>query len=587
MKKNIICSKGGIALKDDVILETLEEILDDSELTKKLMELKDISSVYKFLHSLNSSVTPENLEKWMETNMINNTNFNLNKLSSEDLECVAGGVNNTAAKATLLSAMMVLGNSGFLSNNTSNAAYQTNDSHYREVQKNKSKIEILKEFVLPTLPVMIPAGIAIGATGAYLIHQKYKKNNTNENRPDNPSNITSKNKNDRKVNNAVDAPFVGLQNSGNTCFANAYLQLLDSIHGSFAGDVESILDGNGGSDDLARRLNASINFIDEKLNAAKYSIKADNDFRGIYNILTTFQGQWNLAWYTLLLGCSFSANTKNNILNNFFYLNKPLDCTWTGFAQNFKTIFLDNENYYDSLKDHGCSQENVDLIKIHARNLEPKLNRLCILHELGENLKNQRESLANDVINNNNWHERAQQLLNIFSRMHQNQKSGSIDVSDFTRNLQREACTQEDPTEAFNNYLNLQTMLPYFIQGISEETANNWCDSLPKHSSLLGKGFLVSLNKNLTKDPNAKDVAPNLPEEITSEDGEKYRLKGIVCHQGDTIYGGHYIAYRWDENSSPWWKCNDSSVTQEHGNILEDSTVRKTAYVLAYEKVNN
>ena len=572
-------------MKNDIILETLEEILYDSELTKKLIELKDVPSVYKFFHSLNSSVTPKNLAKWMETNMINNTNFNLNKLSSEDLEYVAGGVNNTAAKATLLSAMMVLGNSGFLSNNTSNAAYQTNDSHYREVQKNRSKIEIFKEFILPTLPVMIPAGIAIGATGAYLIHQKYKKNNTKIG-PDDGSHVTSTNKNGREDNNAVDAPFVGLQNSGNTCFANAYLQLLDSIHGSFAGDVESILDGNGGSDDLARRLNASINFIDEKLNAAKYSIKADNDFRGIYNILTTFQGQRNLAWHNLLLVCSFSADTKNNILNNFLCINRPLDCTWTGFAQNFKTIFLDNENYYDSLKGHGCSQENVELIKKHARNLAPKLNELSDLYIRCENLKNQRGSLANDVINNNNWHERAQQLLNIFSRMHQNQQSGSIDVSDFTRNLQREAGTQEDPTDAFNEYLDLQTMLPYFIHGIREEISNNWCDSLPKHSSLLGKGFLVSLNKNLTEDHNAKNIEPNLPEEITSEDGENYRLKGIACRQGATIHGGHYIAYRWDESSNSWWKCNDSSVTQEHGNILEDSNVRKTAYVLAYEKVN-
>ena len=170
--------------------------------------------------------------------------------------------------------------------------------------------------------------------------------------------------------------------------------------------------------------------------------------------------------------------------------------------------------------------------------------------------------------------------------MHQNQQSGSIDVGDFTKELQQSRKnTQEDPTDAFNNYLSLYAMLPHFIQGIGRENANNWHESLPKYSNLLGKGFLVSLNRNLTIDPDAKNRETNLPEEITSEDGKKYRLKGIVCHLGGTIDWGHYVAHRWDENSNSWWQCNDSSVTQEHVNASKNSNIRKAAYLLAYERV--
>lgn len=69
-----------------------------------------------------------------------------------------------------------------------------------------------------------------------------------------------------------------------------------------------------------------------------------------------------------------------------------------------------------------------------------------------------------------------------------------------------------------------------------------------------------------------------LPEQIKNK-----KLKAIALHSGSTGNGGHWVAYKADDNGA-WWKCDGSSVTKEFSDTKSfiNNTYIKQNVALAY-----
>ena len=57
-----------------------------------------------------------------------------------------------------------------------------------------------------------------------------------------------------------------------------------------------------------------------------------------------------------------------------------------------------------------------------------------------------------------------------------------------------------------------------------------------------------------------------------------YTLKAAICHSGEYLNGGHYIAYV--NSNDAWYKCNDNEVSMSKVEDINESEI----YILSYEK---
>jgi uncharacterized UBP type Zn finger protein len=64
----------------------------------------------------------------------------------------------------------------------------------------------------------------------------------------------------------------------------------------------------------------------------------------------------------------------------------------------------------------------------------------------------------------------------------------------------------------------------------------------------------------------------------------EYELKSIVVHHGGSPNIGHYISFIKDKEGV-WRECDDDCITKQKGNVLEEKSVKKNAYILFYEKI--
>lgn len=59
-----------------------------------------------------------------------------------------------------------------------------------------------------------------------------------------------------------------------------------------------------------------------------------------------------------------------------------------------------------------------------------------------------------------------------------------------------------------------------------------------------------------------------------------YRLRSVICHEGETLSNGHHIAFGWTNNG--FYEFNDEKVSPISDNDLKN----KEAYLVFYEKYN-
>lgn len=65
-------------------------------------------------------------------------------------------------------------------------------------------------------------------------------------------------------------------------------------------------------------------------------------------------------------------------------------------------------------------------------------------------------------------------------------------------------------------------------------------------------------------------------------DPVRYEAKSFICHQGSSIYYGHYITYV--KTATGWWKCNDSHVEKVSESAAQSAI--KKSYVVSYTKTS-
>ena len=66
-------------------------------------------------------------------------------------------------------------------------------------------------------------------------------------------------------------------------------------------------------------------------------------------------------------------------------------------------------------------------------------------------------------------------------------------------------------------------------------------------------------------------------------DSQKYKLYGVVVHQGVSINHGHYVAYLKAGNSDFWYLADDEDVKM----VSEYQVMRQKAHLLFYQKIHN
>ncbi len=74
----------------------------------------------------------------------------------------------------------------------------------------------------------------------------------------------------------------------------------------------------------------------------------------------------------------------------------------------------------------------------------------------------------------------------------------------------------------------------------------------------------------------------NLPgSSVLTGEGGGYECDAFVCHRGDSMHGGHYVAYI--RTNGVWWLCDDEDVTPV--SMADVNQARRLAYLLHYRAV--
>lgn len=155
----------------------------------------------------------------------------------------------------------------------------------------------------------------------------------------------------------------------------------------------------------------------------------------------------------------------------------------------------------------------------------------------------------------------------------------SLDVND------EEICTLEDALEHFTKVESLREDNAVFCVKCAVKQSVTKCLRLATAPSILVchlKRFAVNrfgqpirLNKKITF-PKRLEIADYMSQ-LNKATPPPYDLVGILVHQGQTCDSGHYLSYV--KRLGQWYKCNDNVITQ----VDEETALDQQAYILVYE----
>lgn len=580
-------------LKNDVIYK----ISKNKRLIINLIRLPDVLPMYKFSYSIQKSVTLGDLKKWIDINVVNNKNFNLNHLSDKELSLVSGGKKNSRLQASVLSGLTILCSSRLLPNNNVGAISKSYQHHQNASIKSKSKNiskKILNDIVLPVLP-SVPIGLAIGTVAAYYLCTSSKHHEENEpvyqedqyKKP----NLQHKSKKVKPV-----LPFKGLLNNGMTCFGNALVQLLHGLPGF----KERLIQIN-------KNPYNSINLVVSEIANRKENI--DNQIK---KILKSYQFRTQCKnLYNLLENKTFTKKMRmlnNNTdfpINNFLRglaaikdsghknledLDNIGGLSLRAFIYYFRFLFLDSTHQSQYSKNALFVKKIPEIAKKHnlfskqirpiVKGLVPLVTSLEELSLLSSELSVQYEDLTDQPTQSENLINSSNLMLKIFNTIDRT-NCNVADIGEFTSLWQSTPHQQEDPIETLIK-MNLSAILPIHLCKVNHNNLTNWFNNL---NSVVSPEdyFLVSLNQGSSYEENPHDLAPKLPATLNINK-KTYILTAIVKHSGSRL-GGHCTTYRLDPKTNNWWYCDDACVSHQGSNILECDDVKRGAYILAYQKI--
>ncbi|MGL5263040.1 MAG: ubiquitin carboxyl-terminal hydrolase [Candidatus Rhabdochlamydia sp.] len=110
---------------------------------------------------------------------------------------------------------------------------------------------------------------------------------------------------------------------------------------------------------------------------------------------------------------------------------------------------------------------------------------------------------------------------------------------------------------------------------------------LPEHLFISLERFVPNWEnpKKPTKFTNPIEIPEQLDAKLLKKDAsnQKYELSSFIVHIGQTINGGHYIAYR--KVKDQWVKCNDGDIS--YPSKEEMLTAAKNSYICFYKLKND
>lgn len=130
----------------------------------------------------------------------------------------------------------------------------------------------------------------------------------------------------------------------------------------------------------------------------------------------------------------------------------------------------------------------------------------------------------------------------------------------------------ENPNLPLNKYNYLNALGTSFNEQVAE-----YIDDHDNKSCIVDIGRSVpGANRSMEK----QKFEITLPEQIKNK-----KLKAIALHSGSTGDGGHWVAYKADDNGA-WWKCDGSSVTKEFSDtksFINDTYIKQNVALAYYQ----
>jgi len=546
---------------EDPISRSLKKVIEDSDLCKTFAQMQDEEEVYRFLSQMDETITKEKFNEWLEDNMKNK--YKLDLLSGNELKKIAGGKGKDISKKAISAALatLVLGSPGASAGNKTKS--------FNPIQNSTSSV--YKKLFIASAAAAI--GVPTAGLGVYML-QKVARENFSKNRNSPALQGLGKNGNSGSsgeitggiaggyTSNYEEAPFSGIWNLGNTCFANGIFQCLHSIP-NLRENLEP------------KKLNAAIDAQKAKLRELEKQIQKvkseiEQPLMDLQQTLRKYEER-----------CLSEKDLEEMPVGGTILKKDPLKSVIDLDYENEKLIDIKNKiaqfndclnrpNFQPILNAYNFSANdrhliNYAIVQINGRTgqVEQILNQQLKL-KLEDNEKAQtkykflHKVLAEMDKNNSNIPE----AQNLIDAVFPNLQGDQADAEAFLRGLNLP-----------DSILNIKLLENLYTDSFEDDL----------NPRITGKedAFLVRIGYEFGHE---HEHALNILPELTQGEN-KFKLVCVAMHEG-TQNGGHYYAYRKHTDGS-WWKCNDGSVTKECNNdaeLLNIDYVKKHATLLTYVK---
>ena len=397
--------------------------------------------------------------------------------------------------------------------------------------------------------------------------------------------------------NFKEAPLIGLENIGATCYMNATLQCFSHIE-KFVDFFKYKSQPLNIYNSLPNSLTYSFKLLIDQLWPNNFDINkkgkiyyAPKDFKNkISQMNPLFEGVAandskdlvNFIIMTLHEELNKAKNLGNNGTQDYLIDQSDKEKVFGNFMANFTKMnqsIVSDLFYYTNCSITECSNCHVKLYNYQTN--------FFIVFPLEEVRKFQFEQIFQNMNNVNNMNMNNMMNMNFINFMGNNNNNFMIMNNNFflqNNNFQQNAV---DIFDCFN-YESKQNIM----SGENRMYCNNCkltCDSYMRNHIVTGPEiFIILLNRGKGIEFNIKLFFPeflDLSKYIEYiNTGYYYKLIGVITHIGESGMDGHFIAYCRDPLTEIWHKYNDVIVS-DVSDFQQEVINFAMPYLLFYQKI--
>ena len=349
---------------------------------------------------------------------------------------------------------------------------------------------------------------------------------------------------------------IGIKNIGNSCYMNSVLQVilrLDIIYEWFEGISEEKvkLMKNNKNMKLSYELYKLIDIIKNK----SQSLYIPHSMKKIIDSITDmFKGNDEHDAQEFFL---FIMNTLNEEIIQVERLKLPPN---DNYKENLN--YVNNQNSMIMNKMMGISQTIVECVE--CKNTSYTYEPYSIL---SLSIKDDKDQVIDETIIDDKRHN----IKDMLDRYISKERLEDDDC------IQCDTCKQKKPAMKYNNIVVLPKQYLFIhikrfqtdISNISESSIVQY----RKNNSMIGFDTILDCESLLSPIDESTDTLDK-PMKKTKL-SYKYRLIGIINHEGD-MYNGHYYSYIY--NDDKWYECNDEYIS-----VIDNTSIyTNNAYILLY-----